>query len=371
MPVADTITAVEDLWHAAVNGHGTYFSAKEPSSVVSGLLNAFVSFAQRVGAVAAPATSNPNLVPGDNFLFTSTFTSVDWYSEIKRRQIDLSTGAISSTVDWSAQAQLDGKTTASTDTRTITTFDGSVPGKLKNFTWANLTPSEKAFFDGTSGGRTFLSQWSNNALNSSQKTQCDTGGGTTCGEKLVNFLRGQRGFETTINTMLTPDPGINSLFRHRVHILGDIVNAEAVYVRQPVFNYFDQGYTTYKSTQVSRPGTLYVAANDGMLHALDANTGSERWAYIPSMVMPNMWKLANVDYSSNHFYFVDGTPTTGDICTSNCSTSSATWATILVGGLNAGGRGYYAMDITDPLNPKALWEHKFSSTCIPSFNNVP
>ena len=36
------------------------------------------------------------------------------------------------------------------------------------------------------------------------------------------------------------------------------------------------------------------------------------------------------------------------------------WKTILVGGLGRGGRGYYALDITDPANPKALWE--FSDT---------
>jgi len=33
-----------------------------------------------------------------------------------------------------------------------------------------------------------------------------------------------------------------------------------------------------------------------------------------------------------------------------------TWKTILVGGFNKGGSGYYALDITDPSSPKALWE---------------
>jgi type IV pilus assembly protein PilY1 len=36
------------------------------------------------------------------------------------------------------------------------------------------------------------------------------------------------------------------------------------------------------------------------------------------------------------------------------------WKTIVVGGLNAGGRGYYALDVTDPTAPKLLWE--FSAT---------
>ncbi|MGH8662058.1 MAG: pilus assembly protein, partial [Burkholderiales bacterium] len=36
--------------------------------------------------------------------------------------------------------------------------------------------------------------------------------------------------------------------------------------------------------------------------------------------------------------------------------STNQWKTILVGGLNAGGRGYYALDVTDPNAPKGLWE---------------
>jgi len=38
------------------------------------------------------------------------------------------------------------------------------------------------------------------------------------------------------------------------------------------------------------------------------------------------------------------------------------WRTILVGGLNAGGRGYYALDVTNPSSPKALWEICSDST---------
>jgi type IV pilus assembly protein PilY1 len=145
----------------------------------------------------------------------------------------------------------------------------------------------------------------------------------------------------------------------------------------PVFNYGDPGYSTFKTNNAGRQGALYLGANDGMLHALNSDTGSEMWAYIPSMVMPNLWKLANYSYSTNHLFFVDGTPTIGDICTSNCSIASATWATILVGGLNAGGRGFYALDITNPASPKALWELKSTdasgnpAACIPTLNSVP
>ena len=369
VPKADTLTAVDDLWHAAVNGRGTYFSAKDPSTVTSGLLQSFAFLGQKTGTEAAAATSTPNIVPGDNFVFSSSFTTLDWYGETTRRQIDTSTGAILG-IDWTAQGQLDSKVSTFSDTRTIYMFDSTnAATHLKNFLWASMTAAERANFDGTVGGRQQLAQW--NFLSSSQQNQCDNPGGNDCGNKLVNFLRGQRGYETLLNSLSPIDPTNTSLFRQRVHVLGDIVSAEAAYVRAPVFNYGDPGYSTFKSNNASRQATLYVGANDGMLHAFNATTGAETWAYIPSMVMPNLYKLANYTYSTNHLFFVDGTPTIGDICTSGCSAAGATWATILVGGLNAGGRGFYALDITNPASPKALWELKPSASCIFSLNSVP
>ncbi len=111
---------------------------------------------------------------------------------------------------------------------------------------------------------------------------------------------------------------------------------------------------------------VFAAANDGMLHAfyagtslIDTNGGNEAWAFIPTMALPNLYKLASVNYANQHTYSVDGTPTAGDVY----DTVNTAWKTILVGGLNKGGKGYYALDITDTLNPKALWEFKWSSTC--------
>jgi type IV pilus assembly protein PilY1 len=77
------------------------------------------------------------------------------------------------------------------------------------------------------------------------------------------------------------------------------------------------------------------------------------------MVMSNLHKLADRNYANNHQYFVDGAPTVGDVYPKapgqTCTADE--WKTILVGGLNAGGKGYYALDVTDPANPKALWNY--------------
>ena len=93
---------------------------------------------------------------------------------------------------------------------------------------------------------------------------------------------------------------------------------------------------------------LYGAANDGMLHAFDASTGNERWAFVPSFVMSNMWKLADTDYATAHL-FRRRLPGGGRHRHGTAGRPSW-WAA------KSGGKGYYALDITDPDNPAAMWE---------------
>ena len=39
----------------------------------------------------------------------------------------------------------------------------------------------------------------------------------------------------------------------------------------------------------------------------------------------------------------------------------ANWRTMLIAGLGAGGKGYFALDVTDPTNPTVLWEYTNSN----------
>lgn len=341
-PITNTTGArIDDLWHAAVNGRGTYFSAKDPDSLVSGLSKALSGVTARTGSAAAAATSNLEPVAGDNFVYIALYRTVNWYGDLQAKTIDPSTGAISATPIWTTQSQLDSRVAATTDTRTIYTYDASTANKLKAFTWANLTAAEQAYFNSICP-TSKLSQCS--SLTAAQQT-------AVSGQNLVNFIRGQDGFE---------EQGSNTdkLYRDRQHVLGDMISSQPVYVKTPPFDYVDANYDTFRdSTQKNRASMVYVAVNDGMLHAFNGATGAEEWAYIPPLLIPNLYKLADKNYSTNHQYYVDGSPTIGDICpTAPASTCTGTqWKSILVGGFNAGGRGYYALDITNPASPKALW----------------
>lgn len=404
-PAANSNANIDDLWHAAVNGRGTYFSAKDPSSLASSLtsLLAKISNTPRPGTAAAAASSNPNVSTSDNYVFSSSYRSVDWFGELVRQQI--TTAGTLTAQNWSAMRLLDCATTpwaASTlyttgkvfregsachlvlgDYTSGASFDGSATG-VDGQSTRILKEDEASSTSSAVTAKTSRTIYTNSAsalipfdwtdlvtagldgnfaqayLTGRLSQFCATGAdclssanqASASGSTLVSYLRGDRTNEKTY-------------YRERAHVLGDIVASEARYVKAPLFNYVDAGYADFKTLMKTRNGAVYVGANDGMLHAFDAANGQELWAYIPRPVLPNMHVLADRNYSSNHQFFVDNTPEVGEIsvpCTAVFpATTCNPWKTILVGGLNRGGNSYYALDITDPASPKFLWEFTAST----------
>jgi type IV pilus assembly protein PilY1 len=331
-PKSGDPTALDDLWHAAVNGRGLYFSAKKAQDLKSGLTTALASIQITTGAAAASATSTPNITPTDNFIYSSTYRTVKWDGEVVAEKIDTSTGSVIPGVVWAGGAQLDARVATTSDTRTIYTFTTVFADNRKAFTYANMSVAQRAHFDNkcaslpqcpslTPGQQTFLND----------------------GNSVINWLRGQSKKENGL------------VFRDREHVLGDVVNAKPAFVAEPTLLYGDAvtpTYGSFKTANATRQAVLYIAANDGMLHAFNADTGAELWGWVPRMLWPEMYKLASTTYDKSHRFYVDGSPVAMDVFFQ----STNQWKTILVGGLNAGGRGYYAIDVTDPNSPKGLWE---------------
>ena len=388
-PRGDTPSALDDLWHAAVNGRGAFFSARDPETLAVALTETLSGLQTRIGAGAAAATSNLQPVAGDNFAFTAQYQTSDWIGDLKAKTIDLSSGIVSAVTLWSAASLLDLK--AHTDRNIFTHDPSDATGNLmKHLCW----PAAGGTTCSDGSGLTLTEQ---GYFNPTQLLQYPFGGhvgklATASGDKVLNFFRGERTYEDSGGGAST------DLFRLRDSILGDIINAQPAYVKKSPFAYGDAGYADFQLATTSRRGTVYAASNDGFLHAFETdvnnnpyfqtagigtditsddtfqgnNTGNgvERWAYVPGIVLPNAYKLANKPYS--HRYFTDGSPQVGDICvTSACGlppTGTATasdWRTILVAGLNSGGIGYYALDVTDPLpaGVKVLWEFTNRGVC--------
>jgi type IV pilus assembly protein PilY1 len=150
----------------------------------------------------------------------------------------------------------------------------------------------------------------------------------------------------------------SGVLRSRRALLGDIVNSSPAFqgpVDEGWGNYSNMAESSTYSAYVRAKGTrktIYVGANDGMLHAFDAapsgSVGSERWAFVPEAVQSSLVNLALPSYS--HQYFVDGQMTISDVY------FGGRWRTVLIAALGAGGKSVFAIDVSDQSNPSVLWE---------------
>jgi Tfp pilus tip-associated adhesin PilY1 len=129
---------------------------------------------------------------------------------------------------------------------------------------------------------------------------------------------------------------------------------------------FDRGYACYFARTASRRQVLFVGSNDGLVHAFNAaqyqpaeqrydnGTGHELFAYMPRLVMPTVKQLTE---GPEHHFTVDGAIQAFDAFIDPLDDNDGVnfpvaqerrWRTVLIGGLREGGRGYYALDVTQP-----------------------
>ena len=104
---------------------------------------------------------------------------------------------------------------------------------------------------------------------------------------------------------------------------------------------------------------IFAGANDGMFHAFDDASGNELWAFIPPSLLQN---LKNLDGETIEFS-VDGSP---KIYIERDDEGTLLKA-ILIFGLRRGGNRYMALDITNRLSPKLLWE---ISPSVPGYEEL-
>lgn len=290
-----------------------YFYATNPAALSDSLERAFINILN-VSSAASVATNSATLTTG-SAIFQALFNGSDWSGKLIAFPIDLNGQTGNAT--WDAGDVLNTQTSA---TRQILTYDNVTANKAGiPFKWDRLPAAYQ----------TLLSQ------------------------NRLEWMRGDRSHEGGSDLRSRPNT-----------ILGDIVNSSPQYVAAPNAGYADADYAAFVVQHRDRRPVLYVGANDGMLHAFDAHLnaadggGRELFAYVPSALYGSLSTLSNPGYV--HRYYVDGTPTVGD------AKVNGTWRTILVGGLAGGGRGIFALDVTDP---DAINEGSAASTALWEFTN--
>ena len=199
---------------------------------------------------------------------------------------------------------------------------------------------------------------------------------------LINFLRGEDYFDYDGDCNLT---------NTREHYLGDVYNSDILVVGKPSaedkFTSNNQeaywraknDYSTFASTHAERKETIYVGANDGMLHAFDFEFGNEVWAFIPPFLMPELAGLINPNFNvstpapaggTNAKFGVDGSPVQHDIFMRGINIEGdreavRSWRTILMVPYGRGGAGFSVLDVTNrdtPLHYFSVYNDKKTNT---------
>ncbi|MCX7033485.1 MAG: PilC/PilY family type IV pilus protein, partial [Arenimonas sp.] len=257
---------IDDLLHAAVNGHGSFVAASDPEQFTKGLRNALNAIVERT-ASGSNVAANTVRLDSETRIFQASYVAGKWTGELASYPI--SSAGVSATPDWL------GSLGIPTTGRKVFTMYGSAKSTFPHATQqAALGVNEAAYIAGAT----------NNEIRN---------GGT---------------------------------FRTRPHLLGDIINSSPAFVKET--------------------NTIFVGANDGMLHAFastGSNKGDELFAYIPnatsSASLARLKTLTDPNYA--HQYFVDGPV----VVSSYADTPNKN---ILVGALGRGGKGVYFLDVTNP-----------------------
>ena len=291
--------AVDDLWHATLNGRGALLNAKSPADVASELKSVLSSIAARNAASAAVAVTGGSLTPGARS-FLPSFNTNGWSGDVV--SIAITADGLDSKDSWFASEHMPAPAS-----RQIYTVGGD--GKSMMFDAASVNADA-----------TRLAQLQQDA--------------TTAYDDKVAYLRGDQSKEQQHG----------GKFRNRTSALGDVVDSAPVFSGNPALLYRDNlesvAYSKFRKEQLGRKQAVYAGANDGMLHAFYGDGGAEIFAFIPSTVFNNLYKLTQPTYT--HHYYVDGSPAVID------AFYNGAWHTVLAEGLGAGGQAVFALEVTKP-----------------------
>ena len=271
---------IDDLRHAAINGRGGYCSVIAAGEDVAARENFGFDF-KASGSAAAVAVSGSYLSTA-SMIFQTRYDTADWHGDLLAFSFDATGGTVvqrNGRKVWQASELLDPPLSNWNNRRIITYGGNGQRPKGVPFRYHFLSASQMT------------------ALGSDLRRQS---GADLRASDILDYIRGRR---------------IDG-FRQRSHVLGDMVHCTP-------FPFGD---------------TIFVGANDGMLHAFDAQSGNERFAYVPNLIFRHLKALIEPDYVYKHRFYVDGPCFAGEVLVDRYVRN-----TYLVGGLGGGGKGYFCL----------------------------
>lgn len=112
----------------------------------------------------------------------------------------------------------------------------------------------------------------------------------------------------------------------------------------------------YGGTEDDPDTTVFFGDNQGFIHAVDGETGSLYFSFIPAELLANQGILMdNQVAETQRPYGMDGSIVSWFNDIDNNLLVNDEDTVYIYSGMRRGGRSYYALDVTDRSNPKVLW----------------
>lgn len=306
-----------DEWSVEGRWPAHYLPGSDPTALIAGLRAAFAA-ADKVtlpAALAGPALMALASGTEEAYWFQTQLRLADGSMSLSRTAFALGAdGALLPGKPWWRAGAQDKPVPDGTPAplRPVYTLDAK--GALMPLAWTRLDAEQRSAFNGGDGQ----------------------------GEVRLAYLLGQRTHEVG-------QPG--GFLRRRSGSLGAAPYGNLLYVGAPRLGMPGAGYGAHRKALLQRRKMLYLGANDGLLHAFDARTGSEVFAYLPQALLHAAAAVASTHYSPGPL--LDGAAATAEVL------ASGHWKTVLAAGMGGGAQGVFALDITDPARfaqDGGLWE---------------
>jgi type IV pilus assembly protein PilY1 len=360
IPAAGSAEKTPGKWDNRKTGEpDNYFLVSNASQLREQIRNAFRDILNKAGAAAGIANGSVGL-SADSWSYVGQFDSSLWFGRVTGSKIN--TLGVTDAPTW--------------DTHTTFAYPNTTWQSRTVLTWTPSSSPTAAPADGIAG---FFNHAGTGAIPASQYTELqlnklfptlqpipslnwsgladDDARNAKTIEVLTKYIKGDRSLE---KYDVNGQPIVGGNLRDRKYLLGDIVNSNIAAAGNFNYGFRSLGGTegtsygawlTSKRTNGANYRTVYVGANDGMLHAINALTGEERFAFVPNAVYPKLYKL--LESGKSHEYTVDG-----KIAISDAYRNA--WTTVVVGSTGAGGRSVFALDVGSPTGQTSnvLWEFK-------------
>lgn len=285
---------IDDLWHAALNGHGKFVVASDADQFADALQSALDTISERTASGSNIASSSTK-TDTTTLTFSAKFTSGSWIGDMSASPFNAALTGVSTTPLW-----------VLSNTFGSTGVNANFASRFVLATWNGLPVRFDTSYAGVS--------------------DFERTGGTDAvtGAQNISYILGDQSKE-----LGRP----NGTLRARAYPIGDIVDSSPSYS--------------------SDTNTVYVGANDGMMHALNAGNGKVLFSYIPKgMASADLKTLSSAEYT--HKYFMDGQI---DVISRDRQGYSKN---ILIGAPGRGAKGVFALDVTNPATMSTagfLWDN--------------